>query len=1503
MGKVKNLEEKKKAAKVFSRGGGGGTKGPAVVDKRNQELPCPHCDRIFKQKQRLTEHIKKQHPEEEAAATEEAAESTSAAQTKEKKYFDVGSKAGYYDGKTPRMILHEWCLQQKRPTPRFTARKTDDGGVTCKAVLKDLKDTNKDIVCFAPKDKTYASDQEAIQDAALVALHAVQGDRNLDRVLPPDFLPLWQRLSADKAQRAQRDEQRRQREEARAARSARDARIKAEQARNTQSVQLSSKQLRAVESLVREDAGGAGPSGLEEGAVAAPEVVAKLQAMGFTWTDARAAAEGVGATQEEDVAAAVGRAADWACLHVPEARLPKELRPEAGAQITVLRAKRTGAGSCAAGGWGVPKETPADVAALADMGYFAHEAESALAEMPGLRDAALAWLFCKMAESTAGGVSLAATGDMEGPTGGAAWQEEREAIEAIFPDAASFVDGGMDLTLGPDAGGGDVPTVVLHFRVPRGSRYPAELPAVGITSVAVPREALRSITRELAETAIRLLGQPMAFEIASHVSGVLSDDAALAKHHAHAPQSFISAPGAAPEPARAATKAGSEAPTPSQASEAGDAASEATLAMDAAPLDSIEDQMADMSDEEGAGSEQRSAPQPRRKERRRPQRSAAEAQRQSAALAAHAKRIATDARLSSVRRVQQALPAFERRDSIVRLVEDARVVVLSGATGCGKSTQVPQALLDAWVAAGRGGECNIICAQPRRISAVGLARRVAQERGEDVGGTIGYSVRLDSKRSDATRLLFCTTGVLLRQLTSAGALQHVTHVVVDEVHERSADSDLLLLLLRDLLPQLPHLKVVLMSATADAKLFSAYFDPCLSDMRAPSSAMVDIPGLAHPVRDLFLEEVLEMTGVTIGRSSKYAKKGGGELRPLPSHVVPSRWASGAAPGAPAPTELSDATKASIHNIDESQINYDLIAEAVAHIVRATSKHGESALLAGWDGLAGGQGARAAEGSGGAILVFLPGVEEINKTARAIAANRGVPRGSLHVLPLHGSLPPSQQGRVFDRPPAGTRKVVLATNVAETSITIDDCSFVIDTGRAKEMGYDHDRSMSRLELTWVSRAAATQRRGRAGRVRPGVCLKLYSRTTWNDVMQEHQQPEMTRTPLPSLCLRVKAALPTMAVEAALGRAMTPPPAEAVQNALALLEAMRALRRHRQTDGGAEVPPGESLLPLGLHLVGMPLDPHVGKMLLVAAVLQALDPALTIAAALSYGRSLFLSPPDKRGEVDAAKAALAGAHKSDHLAVVAAFDKWQRARHEGGRGAGDVVAEEFFLSLQALEHIRAARADLARVLQGAGFVDARYVRRVASGTPLDAADEHPADRHARSARVVKAALCAGFYPSVVRVKHPATKYEKIREGVVVESKKGDDPRQLKFFTKDKGRVFLHPASCNFKQGKFESGWLVYTECVQTSKVFIRESSMVPVYAVLLFGGELTVHHDEGLIKVDGFAEFKAPGKVAVLVRELQARVSTMLANKVRDPSTDVSNSRVGQAMHELLANDGL
>ncbi|KAK9921475.1 hypothetical protein M0R45_029984 [Rubus argutus] len=771
---------------------------------------------------------------------------------------------------------------------------------------------------------------------------------------------------------------------------------------------------------------------------------------------------------------------------------------------------------------------------------------------------------------------------------------------------------------------------------------------------------------------------------------------------------------------------------------------------------------------------------------------------------------------------REKLPAFNVKSEFLRAVSENQVLVVSGETGCGKTTQLPQFILEDEISRLHGADCNIICTQPRRISAVSVAARISSERGENLGESVGYQIRLESKRSAQTRLLFCTTGVLLRQLVQDPQLTGVSHLLVDEIHERGMNEDFLLIILRDLLPRRPDLRLILMSATINADLFSKYFG------NAPT---INIPGLTFPVEELFLEDILEKTHYTIKSESDKLERGNSRRRRQQDSKKDSL------------TELfedvdidlcykrySISTRKSLEAWSGSQLDLGLVEATVEHICRHERD--------------------------GAVLVFLTGWDDISKLLDKIKGNRflGDP-AKFMVLPLHRSMPTVNQQEIFDRPPTNKRKIVLATNIAESSITIDDVVYVIDCGKAKETSYDALNKLACLLPSWISKASAHQRRGRAGRVQPGVCYRLYPKMI-HDAMLQYQLPEILRTPLQELCLHIKS-LQLGAVGSFLAKALQPPDSLAVQNAIELLKTIGALDDM------------EELTPLGRHLCTLPLDPNIGKMLVMGSIFQCLNPALTIAAALAH-RDPFILPIDRKEEADAAKRSFAGDSFSDHIAVVKAFEGWKDAKHNG---TGKSFCWDNFLSPVTLQMMEDMRFQFVDLLSNIGFVD-------------KSRGANAYNQCSHDLEMVSAILCAGLYPNVVQCK---------RRG-----------KRTAFYTKEVGKVDIHPGSVNAGVHLFPLPYMVYSEKVKTANIYIRDSTNISDYALLLFGGNLIpAKTGEGIEMLGGYLHFSASKSVLELIRKLRSELDKLLTRKIDNPALDVSSEGKGvvSAVVELLHNQNV
>lgn len=814
----------------------------------------------------------------------------------------------------------------------------------------------------------------------------------------------------------------------------------------------------------------------------------------------------------------------------------------------------------------------------------------------------------------------------------------------------------------------------------------------------------------------------------------------------------------------------------------------------------------------------------------------------------------------SVAAQRASLPICAIRTSLADELQAHDALVVCGETGCGKTTQVPQFVLDD--ATLRGEECSVIVTQPRRVAAISIAERVASERLEmrpgAPGALVGYQVRQEAALTSATRLLFCTTGILLRRLHGDALLAGTTHVILDEVHERSLDVDLLLTLLRDVPARraaagLPALKLVLMSATINASLFSAYLGGC---------PVLCAEGRTFPVRVHFLEDVYQCTGYLLPPDSPAAfrahkrerqRGGGAKGDTKEARLLREGWGDEERDGeALNPgykqgdySQYSERVRTSLSRVNEAVVDYDLLEELLAFIHDS-------------------QGA-------GAILVFMPGIREVNTLTQRLCATRRFSGDAVAVLPLHSALSSAEQRRVF-QVRRGVRKVVVATNIAETSLTLEDVVFVVDTGRQKCRQYNPKRGLTSLEEEWVSRANAKQRQGRAGRVRAGEYYALYTRHT---AAQFRASPaaEMQRIPLTEAALHV-AKMDVGRVGDFFSRAPDPPVEEAVLRAVATLKESGAMDEE------------EALTALGHHLANLPMDINAGKVLLYGALMGCARHALTMAAFLSSDKSPFLS--DSAERVRAALAAptaqgLAAGQCSDHLVMVDAFEGWRGAQGAGGARAAADYCRQSSLCPQVLGAIAETRRMLADLLARAGFLPPG-----GEGAAAEELDDpgSPWNANARSPQVVKeSVLCAALAQQLAVGSEDACG----RSSWLVHA--------------PTGAVVLHPSSVahGLPHLARTRPFLLFQTLNVTSQTFIRDVSAVSPAGILLFGGTFTVQHVEGTVTLSGGAKLLADAETAVLIKALRLALQRELALRVAQPASPVNLELLRTIARVLREND--
>jgi ATP-dependent helicase HrpA len=526
----------------------------------------------------------------------------------------------------------------------------------------------------------------------------------------------------------------------------------------------------------------------------------------------------------------------------------------------------------------------------------------------------------------------------------------------------------------------------------------------------------------------------------------------------------------------------------------------------------------------------------------------------------------------------EELPVAERRFEIAAAIASNQVVVVAGETGSGKTTQLPKICLDL----GRGVTGMIGHTQPRRIAARSVAERLAQELGVKVGAQVGFQVRFTDEVSETSLVKLMTDGILLAEIQRDPMLRRYDTIIVDEAHERSLNIDFLLGYLAQLLPRRPDLKLIITSATIDSERFAEHFGRA-AGMDGPAP-VIEVTGRTYPVEIRYRPLVPDA-----------------DESPDDDATGPG---TGSAPGTGTGTGSGSPTRQGPGR-DQAE------AEPIDQI---------TGILEAYDELE-------AEGPGD-ILVFLSGEREIRDTHVAFQEHLGsrylapggrstVP-GAVEILPLYARLTAAEQHRVFAA--HSTRRVVLSTNVAETSLTVPGIHYVIDPGTARISRYSTRTKVQRLPIEPVSQASAAQRSGRSGRVADGVAIRLYSRRDF-DNRPEFTEPEILRTSLSSVILQM----------AALGLGditqfpfVDPPDTRAIRDGLQQLEEIGAL-----TPGSTE------LTPIGRNLARLPVDPRLGRMLLEAEKLGCAAEVMIIVAALSV-QDVRERPVEKQAQADQAHA---------------------------------------------------------------------------------------------------------------------------------------------------------------------------------------------------------------------------------------------------------------------------
>ncbi|KAN0128988.1 P-loop containing nucleoside triphosphate hydrolase protein [Lactarius tabidus] len=629
---------------------------------------------------------------------------------------------------------------------------------------------------------------------------------------------------------------------------------------------------------------------------------------------------------------------------------------------------------------------------------------------------------------------------------------------------------------------------------------------------------------------------------------------------------------------------------------------------------------------------------------------------------------------------RKKLPVFTQMDEFYKIFTKHQIIVMVGETGSGKTTQIPQFVVYSDMPQTKNKV--VACTQPRRVAAMSVAKRVADEMDVQLGKQVGYSIRFEDMTEPGTTFLkYMTDGMLLREAMNDPDLQRYSTIILDEAHERTLATDILMGLLKALVKRRKDLKIIIMSATLDALKFQKYFT---IDEPAP---LFKVPGRTHPVEIFYTQD------------------------PEPDYV-----------------EAAIRTVLMIHRAEDP----------------------------------------------GDILLFLTGEEEIEDACRKIKieADDLISQdpdtvGPLSCVPLYSSLPPQQQQRIFDpapspRVPGGPpgRKVIISTNIAETSLTIDGIVYVVDPGFSKQKLYNPRIRVESLLVSPISKASAQQRAGRAGRTRPGKCFRLYTEKDFMKELEEQTHPEILRSNLANTVLElVKAGIKDLVrfdyVDA--------PAPETLMRALELLNFLAAL----DDDG--------NLTPMGSMMSEFPLDPQMSKMLIVSPEFHCSQEILAIVAMLSVP-NVWLRPNNQRKEADTAKQMLT-VPDGDHLTLLNVFNEYQNNIHDRN------WAWNNYLSARSLSQADNVRSQLLRIMER---LDINLVSK-----EYDDQTRHHVN--------IRKSLVCGFFMQVAHKEGEKGSYVTV---------------------KDNQTVSLHP-SCGLDT---QPEWVLFNEFVLTTRAYIRTVSEI-------------------------------------------------------------------------------
>ncbi|XP_025267092.1 putative ATP-dependent RNA helicase DHX30 [Camponotus floridanus] len=683
-----------------------------------------------------------------------------------------------------------------------------------------------------------------------------------------------------------------------------------------------------------------------------------------------------------------------------------------------------------------------------------------------------------------------------------------------------------------------------------------------------------------------------------------------------------------------------------------------------------------------------------------------------------------------------SLPITEFRDEILSKLENNQVLLIEGDTGCGKTTQVPQFIMDNFAQNENATDCNILVSQPRRISAISLADRIAHERGEKVGDVVGFQVRLEQVLPRGLGgILFCTTGILLRKLQSNPNLEGCSHVILDEAHERHIDTDMLMILLKRALKQNPNLKVLIMSATINAHMFQKYFN----------CAAVKVPGRLYPVKMHFLEDI-----ATLPNIQKYR--------------IFDRYIN-----------------------DDERLSVDF--GKVVQVIRWISHNKPP----------------------GAILCFLPGWNEITKVQNMLEYFPLETEKQL-ILPIHSKVSHNEQRKIFEHISADTRKIILATDIAETGITVSDVIYVIDSAIRKESRWDENKDLLCISNRWVSQANIHQRKGRAGRVKPGESYHLITKAEYQK-LEPHPIPQVLCNPLEKVVLDTKTYTNETA-ENFLSNLLEPPKPVSIRKAVENLINLGVLDDE------------ENLTALGRRIALFPTHPKFSKALVYSSIFNCIHPIVTITSVFSGESNLFYGVLDHKSEIRTNKKLYHPS--SDHIALAWIYKQW--CKH-------NTISTHLIPKFCKQMRIRQNRMEVLNQIRNTFIHQLIHCRLLNKNCTYDNFND-VTNKYENNDELVQALLYSATQ-QLIEHKDIGFKNGILRKGV----------NELRIH---RALAVISGESVNYKRKDWPTPYLTYfngAHCEMRRSIVVRETSMLSPLSVLLFSqGDIQCYEqNDGRIEI--------------------------------------------------------